>query len=357
MPSEHVDNINETAYAYAFDWHHFLAPKLLNTLLTHQIKARVATKPFITYVEGKKRHFKTGSIVIPAGIQTATNWRELLAKMSLENNISIANLTTGFTSQGIDLGSGSLVPLTPVKVLLIGGKGVSQYEAGEILYYLNETLHIPVSVIEHQRLHNIDLSSYTHIILVDGDYENIPSKTSIKLETWANQGGVLFGQKRAAKWLSKQGILKAEFATKSQINQLFDTDGLNYKEREGLAARKRIAGAIFNTIIDTGHPLAYGYSNNTLPLFRNSTLIMEYPSLPFITVAKYTPLPLLSGYTDRNLVNRIANNAAIIGHNVKKGRVVASSDNLVFRGYWHGSAKLLANTLFFAKAFNTPIEE
>jgi hypothetical protein len=132
---------------------------------------------------------------------------------------------------------------------------------------------------------------------------------------------------------------------------------LQYQDKESLAGRKRIAGAIFNTIIDTSHPLAYGYSNNTLPLFRNSTLIMEQSSQAFITVAKYTPLPLLSGYTDRNLVNRIANNAAIVGHNVKKGRVVATSDNLVFRGYWHGSAKLLANTLFFAKAFDTPIEE
>jgi hypothetical protein len=357
MPSKVIESIDENAYAYAFDWHHFLAPKLLNTLLNDKIKARVATKPFTTEIAGQKRQFKTGSIVIPAGIQTKSNWRKLLLKASQESNISIASLTTGFTSQGIDLGSRSLEAIKPVKALLMGGKGISQYEAGEILYYLDETLRIPVSVIEHQRINSIDLSTYTHIILVDGNYENIPSKTSIKLEAWAKQGGVLFGQKRGAKWLAKQDILKTEFATKNQINQLFDTDGLQYQDKESLAGRKRIAGAIFNTIIDTSHPLAYGYSNNTLPLFRNSTLIMEQPSQAFITVAKYTPLPLLSGYTDRNLVNRIANNAAIVGHNVKKGRVVATSDNLVFRGYWHGSAKLLANTLFFAKAFDTPIEE
>ena len=76
--------------------------------------------------------------------------------------------------------------------------------------------------------------------------------------------------------------------------------------------------------------------------------------MPFVTVAKYTPSPLLSGYTDQNLVNRLAHNAAIVAHNVGKGRVIATTEVLAFRGYWHGSAKLLANSLFFSKVFSAP---
>ncbi len=81
---------------------------------------------------------------------------------------------------------------------------------------------------------------------------------------------------------------------------------------------------------------------------------MERPKQAFITVAKYTPTPLLSGYTDKNLVNRLAHNAAIIAHNYGKGRVIATTDVLAFRGYWHGSAKILANSLFFGKVFSVP---
>jgi hypothetical protein len=69
-------------------------------------------------------------------------------------------------------------------------------------------------------------------------------------------------------------------------------------------------------------------------------------------VAKYNARPLLSGYADKNMVNRVASSSAIVAHNYGNGRVIASTDNLAFRGYWLGSSKLIANSLFFAKAFN-----
>jgi hypothetical protein len=83
---------------------------------------------------------------------------------------------------------------------------------------------------------------------------------------------------------------------------------------------------------------------------------METGRQSFITVAKYTATPLLSGYTDKNVVNRLAHNAAIVAHDYGNGRVIASCDVLAFRGYWLGSSKLLANSIFFAKAFSTEVE-
>jgi len=193
------------------------------------------------------------------------------------------------------------------------------------------------------------------VILVNGNYTKVSDKSKNKLKDWLQQGGVIIGQKRGAKWLSQQEILAVDFVSKEQIDQLFDSSTLTYLEKEKLAARKRIAGAIFNTQLDISHPLAFGFDTNTLPLFRNSTLIMKTGQQPFITLAKYTPKPLLSGYSDKNLVNQLAHHAAIVAHNVGTGRVIATTDVLAFRGYWLGSSKLLANSLFFAKAFNTPI--
>lgn len=166
----------------------------------------------------------------------------------------------------------------------------------------------------------------------------------------------MVAQKRGAKWLSEKGILKVDFVSESQIDQLFDTDGLSYQDKEQLAGKKRIAGAIFESVLDQSHPLGFGFSDAQLPMFRNSTLIMDLPSKPFVTLAKYSQTPLMSGYTDNNLVNRIANNAAVVAHNVGKGKVIATSDNMAFRGYWLGSARLLANSLFFADAFNASAE-
>ena len=354
---EPTAEFREGAYAYIFDWHHFLAPKLLNQLLRKNIKVKVATKPFTTIVSGENRNFAKGSIVILAGLQSNENWQKVLAQLSLKSQVEVMAVSSGLSSKGIDLGSGSLRAITPVNVLLLGGEGVSQYEAGEILFYLDDTLNIPVSVIDIARFRNTDLSRYSHIIMVDGNYNSLRSAAVSQLEQWTEQGGVIFSQKRAAKWLSERGILKANFVSEAQIDGMFDTENLQYQDKEILSARKRIAGAIFETELDNGHPLTYGYTKTSLPVFRNSTLIMTKPTHPFITVAKYSSSPLMSGYADRNLVNRIANNATIVAHNLKSGRVIASSDNLTFRGYWHGSAKILANSLFFAKAFSAPVKD
>lgn len=344
------------SYAYAFEWKHFFSPKLLNSLLTSNIKVRVATKPFSQIINGKPHLFAAGTIVIPAGIQTVENWQSLLLSASNDSGVSIHNMTTGLTPTGIDLGSSSLKQIKKPKVLLLGGAGVSQYEAGEVRFYFDGTLNIPLSIIDHAHLNKVTLTDYSHIIIVDGNYAKIPEKSVVQLKAWIKQGGTVIAQKRAVKWLSKHKILNTTLISQVHIDSLFDTTNLNYEEKEVLASRKRIAGAIFQVELDTSHPLAYGYRETTLPLFRNSTLILEKPSVPFTTLAKYTPAPLLSGFADKNLVNTLAHNAAIVAHNYGKGRVIASSDVLAFRGYWHGSSKLLANSIFFSKAFSAPIK-
>jgi hypothetical protein len=343
-------------YAYVFEWNDFLAPKLLNKLLNNNIKARVANKPFTSVINGQTQEFKAGSIVIPAGIQTNQAWQSILFKQSQQDNIALYGLSTGLTVKGIDIGSRSLSTLSPVKVLLVGGKGVSQYEAAEVLFYLDDTLQIPVTTVELPRIEQIDLNKYSHILLVDGNYSSFSAKAKANISHWVKNGGVIFGQKRGAKWLAEQDILKVNLVSKQQVDDLFSTEKLAYQDQEQLAARKRIAGAIFNTELDLTHPLAYGFSKPTLPVFRNNTAMFAVSNQPFVSVAKYTESPLLSGYTDKNLINMLANSSALVAHNVGAGRVVATNDVFAFRGYWYGTDKILANVLFFGSSIDVPIK-
>ncbi|WP_448547004.1 M14 family zinc carboxypeptidase [Thalassotalea fusca] len=352
QPRDISQSIDTAAYAYVFEWFDYRAPRLLNALLSEGVKAKVATKSFTSQVQGKQRLFPAGSIMIPAASQQNEGWRALIENYANIHQITVHSVSTGLTIAGIDLGSSAFAPIDPVKVLLIGGKGSSQYEAADILFYLDAQLHIPVTVVEQNRLRRVKLADYSHIIMVDGNYKQLGKKVVEDIKTWVQQGGVIFGQKRAAKWLADAEFLKAEFVSKEHLDELFDVSNLSYQDKEALSARKRIAGAIFQGQLDTSHPLSFGYSNTNLPLFRNSTLIMKAPEQPFISVARYAKEPLLSGYTDKNLVNKIASNAAIVAHNFGRGRVIATTDVLAFRGYWAGSSKLLANSLFFAKAFS-----
>lgn len=344
-------NVNN--YAYAFSWQHFLAPKLLNQLTSYGINARVATSEFSAKVNKKIKTFTRGSIIIPRGIQQLNNWQELLFSAAEQANIELDNITSGMTPQGSDLGSFSMVPLPAINVLLVGGKGVSQYEAGEVLYYLGQQLNIPVTVVEQTRIADVNLSAYSHMLFVDGDYKQLANSVE-KITLFVSNGGVLFGQKNGAQWLADNGLLKVRVNRESALTKLFQMSDLQYDEREELAAKQFIPGTIFEGELDLSHPLTFGYTNNSLPLFRNHSLIIAKTHIAFSEVIKYKRRPLMSGYVSPQLLEQVAQAPSLVAHNYDKGRVIATMDNLMFRGFWLGSSKLLANSLFFAHVYNTP---
>ena len=122
-------------------------------------KPKLQRKPFPQRLTGDNEAFDKGTIIVPAGIQTARKLAQIFWPILPEDShMPLLALDTGLTTKGIDLGSRSFRPVSAPKVLMVGGKGVSQYEAGEILYYLDNLLEIPVTVVEMERLAAIDFS-------------------------------------------------------------------------------------------------------------------------------------------------------------------------------------------------------
>lgn len=120
-----------------------------------------------------------------------------------------------------------------------------------------------------------------------------------------------------------------------------------------LAGKQRIAGAIYQAELDLSHPLTFGLTRATLPVFKNSTLLLQPSPMPFVNVALYSSLPQLAGYTAPEYLPRISQSAVLLAHNIGKGRVIAMSDNPVFRGYFYGSSRLLVNALYLGTAFSS----
>ncbi len=342
----------DDAYAFAFSWRDYHAPKLLQKLLSEDVRVRVAGKAFAATTDKGNISFAAGSIVIPTGLKQPENLVSLLSEHGQTLNVKLWPITTGLTSQGIDLGSRNMVPLERPKVLIVGGRGTSQYEAGEAWHYLDNHVGMPVSIIEKHRLGDIDWQDYTHAIWVNGNYSSVPESVSKKIAVWLNEGGVLIGQKSAAKWFSEKEWLKASFLKDSDISDAFSTDKLKYSDREAYQAKQRIAGAVYQTNLDISHPLGFGYTTEQLPVFRNSDLIMKMPDSPFLIAAQYSKLPLLAGYTSDELQELIGESAAVVAHRVGRGRVIAFTDNPNFRGYWYGTSRLLSNAIFMSALIN-----
>ncbi|MEE2002221.1 M14 family zinc carboxypeptidase [Alkalimonas sp. MEB108] len=344
------------AYAYAFGWQDQQAPLLLQALLAEGVVARMAQADFTAISSDGPQSFVAGSVLIPAGLQQEPDWFARLQAAQQRFALPVFAIQTGLTPAGSDLGSFRFVPVQLPQVLLIAGPGINSTEAGELWYNLERLAGISPSMVEPERFSRIDLSRYSHIILPDGSYQQWNSAEQEALRRWLNDGGILWGQKRAVSWLVQHELLQAQVWQPAEMNRMISHQQLRYSDQEALAARQRIAGAIFEAELDRSHPLTFGLPRDRLPLFKNSTLLLQPSHAPFVNVALYSEQPHLAGYTAPELVPRIGQAAALLAHNHGRGRVIAMTDNPVFRGYFKGSSRLLVNAIYLGHSFNTRLQ-
>lgn len=339
------------AYAHAFSWETSEAPKLLTQILSKNIKARISTKAFVAKTSHGNRAMSEGAVIISAADQTNADYLMILDKIFSGSDVEVLEISSGLTPQGIDLGSGNMAFLSKPEIGVIVGAGMSQYEVGEAWHYLDKQLGVPVSLLDNRYLGQLDLNRYTHLIMVDGNYSSL--KTHKKtLSAWLSQGGTLIAQKRASQWLAAEELLRVKFIDSKDLSEPYSTEGLVYADREKLRARKRIAGAIFETQVDATHPLMFGISQDILPIFKNSNAVMQPIKDPFVTVASYTKEPLLAGFASAENVGLVESSAAIAAHSVGRGRIIAFVDNPNFRGFWKGTERLLSNAIYLSSAIN-----
>jgi len=338
------------AYAYAFNWNDYFAPGLLQELLEQNIHVRQTTKPFTVEGEKGRQEFAAGSIVVPKAYQER-EWRDVqrrLATAAKEKGIQVTSIETGLTPEGVDLGSRNIQPVEKPSVMMLTGEGVNLYEAGETWYYLDRHVGIPLSMVDTERLSRADLTRYSHIIMVDGHYSNLDKQLRKKIQNWVSQGGTIIGQRGGAEWLAENGLLQTRFIDDAVFQSAFTKKQLSYEERDDFYAEQRIAGAIFSMDVDTSHPLFFGFPRDQMPVFKNSAAAMEEPESPFVSVARYSEQPLMSGYTDERNREILKGKTNIAAHRLGNGQVIGFADNINFRAYFWGTAKLLSNAIYLA---------
>ena len=101
--------------------------------------------------------------------------------------------------------------------------------------------------------------------------------------------------------------------------------------------------------MDLSHPLAFGYRDPNLTVFRQGTRFMELTKNPYYSPFTYTNKPLFSGYINEQNTKRLKNSAAINIIQVGSGRAFAIADRLYFRGFFLGSSKVLMNAIIYGK--------
>ena len=300
----------ESRYAYAFEWDEYYAPRAAYRLQEAGIKIKVASAPFSALTDQGVKEFDYGTIMIPLGVQdNQENVHDLVKQIVSNDGITVYNITTGLSTAGVDLGSNQFESLDMPKVAVIGGEGTNSYEIGEMWHLLDRRYEMPLTILDKANLGRVDLDRYNVLIMTGYSYGDISSGTVEALKAWVREGGTLIAMKQAVSWVNQQGLTSVEFVRpdrgESPETRPYVKQGADY-------GAQVIGGTIFNAQLDLTHPLAYGYNDPLIRVFRNSTMFLKKGQNPYSTPLYYTKDPLASGYVSKMNEETIKGTAAII---------------------------------------------
>ncbi len=356
LPERKVPAVQKSNYAYVFELTDYNAHKALYALQQGGAFVQTAFKPFSIDVNGKPKVFGYGSISIPVNSQyiSSDSLFQLVSKVSLLSSVTIHSLFTGYSSDGIDLGSSLLKTVSNVKAAMLIGTGVAASEAGEIWHLLDERIQMPITKIDVLTLNRAKLERYNTLIMVSGIYSQIDKNTSDRIKTWVQNGGTLITLKSGTEWAIKQGMTKEKLIPASDTVKALNIPRLNFDIAADNEGSKSLGGSIFSVDLDTTHPIGFGFTNRKISVYRNAQTYLAPSVNPYSTIAQYTDNPLIGGYLHPLSAKKVKNTAAILVAQEGEGRVIMFADNPNFRGAWYGTNKLFLNALFFGSLTNVP---
>ncbi len=337
---------NRSEYAYLFEWDELYAPRALYALQQAGVLIKCATNKFEIPWNGASKKFDYGTMMIPVKSQTISSDKlaAIVKEVAEQNYIQVYALAGGNVISGSDLGSSKFTVVKQPTIAMITGAGVNALDAGEVWHLLDQRMNITATHLEPAVFNRADIDKYNTLIMVGGSYNELNKE---KLKTWVQGGGVLILTEEAINWASQNGISTVSF--KKAKNPGDSTQKLTYVDREQVDGAQQVSGAIFGADVDLTNPLAYGYNQKTISLFKANKVFMEKSKNPYATPFYYGNKPLQSGWVSKENADAIKNSAAVIVNTVGNGRVINIADNPNFRAFWLGGTKLFMNAIFFGR--------
>jgi len=348
--------VSKSNYAYILDWDDYNTPAALNHLHKNEVISYSAYKPFSIKVneDDDVKSFNRGTVMVPVSKQKVDSEKlfEVVKSSQEKFNLPVFSTETGYSSAGIDLGSNFFRINKKVKVAMLIGDGVSSYEAGEVWHLLDTRVHIPLTKIRLNQFNRISLDKYTTLVMVSGSYNQISESGIKKIKDWVGKGNTLITIGSASSWAIKKEVVK-ESLIETKNDTIFSRK--RYIDAREYSGRERIGGSILKVDLDLTHPLAFGYRDQSIPIYKNNNVFLNKSKSDYSSVAIYSKNPHIDGYVSKkNMENNLKGAASLIVSDSGSGRVVLFADNPNFRGSWYGTNKLFLNAIFFGANISVP---
>lgn len=343
--SSTYESVPKSDYAYLIEWDEYYAPKALYYLLEKGLYVNTSFKKFGIETDKGLKDFGYGTLMIPVSRQEvdANLVHAYIEEATELAGIKAYSVNSGYSATGIDLGSGNFRTIRKPKAVMLIGGSVSSYEAGEVWHLLDSKVGMPVTKIMTSSAGRIDWSKYNTLILASGNYSSLGENTINRIKQWVREGGTVITIRNATSWAVRSKFVNEKFAERPQRDIPERMDFVTSREFNGSNA---IGGSMYMTDVDITHPLAFGYTQRDLPVYRNHSIFLAPSSSPFSTVVRYKENPLLSGYVNKSNLAKIGGTASLIVSGIGRGSVIMFADNPNFRGMWYGTNKLFLNALF-----------
>jgi len=348
--------VSKSNYAYILDWDDYNTPAALNHLHKNGVISYSAYKPFSIKVneDDDVKNFNRGTVMVPVSKQKVDSEKlfETLKSAQEKFNLPVFSTETGYSSSGIDLGSNFFRINKKVKVAMLIGDGVSSYEAGEVWHLLDTRVHIPLTKIRLNQFNRTSLDKYTTLVMVSGSYNQISESGIEKIKDWVGKGNTLITIGSASSWAIKKEVVN-ESLVETKNDTIFSRK--RYIDAREYSGRERIGGSILKVDLDLTHPLAFGYRDQSIPVYKNNNVFLKKSKSDYSSVAIYSKNPHIDGYVSKkNMENNLKGAASLIVSDSGSGRVVLFADNPNFRGTWYGTNKLFLNAIFFGANISVP---
>ncbi len=350
--------VEKSNYAYVMDWDDYNAPAALHYLQQKGIVASSAAKPFTAKTRKEVKNFNYGAVLISVSLQKqdAASVHKSIREAQDKFDVPIFAIDTGLNLKGIDLGSSNIRAIKKTKAAMLIGDGVRSYEAGEVWHLLDTRVGMPITKIPMRNFNRVNLDKYTSLVMVSGRYD-LSEKQIAKIKDWTRKGNTLITIGTASKWVIDKKIVD-EKLTKTEKDSTKITERKPYVAARENIGKESVGGIILKVDLDITHPLAYGYRDATIPVYKNNTVWLAPSKNSYATVARYTQNPLIDGFiTKKNMEENIKTSASLLVSKVGSGRVVLFADNPNFRGSWYGTNRLFLNALFLGDKINIPSED
>ena len=335
---------SDAPYAYVTPWGSRADVRFAAALLQEDVHLRFATEPFA--VDG--RSYDRGTLLITRANNTnrLSNFDATVRRVAEAHGQPVHGVSTGFTEEGPDFGSGTVGFVEGPHVAVLAGEPTVSSRLGEVWHYFDQQIDYPATLLPTDDFEPAMLDDVDVLVLPDGYYgEWMSDDRASALTEWVRGGGRLLALGGAAGTMAERSGYALSPKPDSATGRSSEAPLSRYATRQRRALTGSTPGSIHRAWVDTTHPLGFGLSDPYFTLKRNDD---AYAYLDDgWTVAALEDAAPVSGFMGHEAQQEIDDTLLYGTQQMGSGQVVYFVDNPLFRGFWYQGQVLFGNAVFF----------